>query len=183
MTPFQRWLLHVSTALVALSGLAYAFMKYLMPANDPYGSAGHPLQPYALSLHVLAGPVAIFAVGLIFREHIACRARQRGPKVNLASGLAAALLLLPMVLSGYLLQVETGEILRRWTGILHLSSGLLYAGLYALHLVGSRLRASEQTARAVEQPTRVSSQRDRNGEDALGLGEAVSALRQPGAER
>ncbi len=146
MTALQKWLLHLSLALLVLSGVGFAVMKYLIVPDDPYSAAGHPLQPWALSLHVLAGPLALFAVGLIFREHITGRRRQRNGRSTIGSGMLATALLLPMVASGYFLQVVTQETLRKVLVVVHLASGGLYAAGYAVHLVRARRRAGEPAA-------------------------------------
>jgi hypothetical protein len=88
MTPLQKWLLHVSVALLVLSGVAFAVMKYLLVSDDPYSAVHHPMQPSALSLHVLAGPLALFAVGWIFKEHIAGRRKARNGRAKISSGFA-----------------------------------------------------------------------------------------------
>ena len=142
MTTFQKWLLHVSLGLIALSGVAFAVMKYLLVSDDPYSAAGHPLQPWALSVHVLVGPFAVFAVGLIFREHITGRRRQKNGQSTAGSGLYATALLAPMVASGYLLQVVTHETLRQVLVVVHLVSGGLYVTFYAVHIVRAYRKAS-----------------------------------------
>lgn len=134
MTPLQKWLLHVSVALLVVSGVAFAVMKYLLVSNDPYSSVGHPLQPAALALHVLAAPLVLFAIGWIFREHIAGRRRQPDGRSAISSGLVASALLLPMAASGYLLQIVTEETLKQALVIVHLVSGGLFAASYAMHL-------------------------------------------------
>jgi len=145
MTTLQKWLLHVSLGLIVLSGVAFAVMKYLMVSDDPYSEAGHPLQPWALSMHVLVGPLAVFAVGLIFREHVAGRRRQKNGHSTAGSGLYATALLAPMVASGYILQVVTNETLRKVLVVVHLVSGGLFATLYAAHI----FRAYRKAALAV----------------------------------
>jgi thiamine biosynthesis lipoprotein len=147
MTPLQKWFLHVSVALLVLSGVAFAVMKYLLVSDDPYSAVSHPMQPYALSLHVLAGPLALFAVGWIFKEHIAGRRKSRNGRAKISSGLLATGLLAPMVASGYLLQVVTHETLKQGLVIVHLISGGLFAVSYAVHLV--RAARSSVVARLI----------------------------------
>jgi len=148
MTTLQKWLLHVSLGLIVLSGVAFAVMKYLLVSDDPYSAAGHPLQPWAISLHVLVGPLAVFAVGLIFREHIAGRRRQKNGGSTAGSGLYATALLAPMVASGYLLQVVTHETLRQGLVVVHLVSGGLYATFYTVHIVRAYRKAALSAALA-----------------------------------
>lgn len=138
MTELQKWLLNVSVGLLVVSGTAFAIMKYLLVSSDPYSAVGHPLEPWALALHVLTGPLVIFAIGWIFREHIAGRRRGRNGRPSIGSGLVAAALLLPMVASGYLLQAVTGETLKQALVVVHLVSGGLFAVCYAVHLIRAR---------------------------------------------
>ncbi len=93
MPAAQRALHHTATALVGLSGVAYAWMKFMLPEpDDPFTLIRHPLQPWALDLHVLAAPLFMLAVGIILREHILARLtdprRRRGspsPVVSMPS--------------------------------------------------------------------------------------------------
>jgi hypothetical protein len=52
-----------------------------------------------------------------------------------------------MVLSGYLLQVVTAPEGRRFLGLLHLVSGLLFALLFVAHLVATAARRRALAAR------------------------------------
>ncbi|HEU4402302.1 MAG TPA: hypothetical protein VFT43_09370, partial [Candidatus Polarisedimenticolia bacterium] len=70
MSLFEKILLNLATGLAALSGFVYLVMKYFMTSDDPFSVLHHPWQPYALALHVLVGPAAVFALGLITRGHI-----------------------------------------------------------------------------------------------------------------
>jgi len=75
MTTAQKLLLTLSTLTVLVSGLVYGALKYfgewlathllgLFPAiTDPFSSIRHPLQPWALDMHVLAAPVLIYGLG------------------------------------------------------------------------------------------------------------------------
>lgn len=201
MTPVQRWLLHLSTLLLTMTGGAYAVMKYLMEPADPFSAVSHPLQPWMMSAHVLVAPVAVFAVGLIFRDHIVGKGRGRngrnerngrngppsrpdrtdlsgrpastgGPDVpnghglsrvkerngngkrsagdgsrGRASGMAATLLLAPLVASGYLLQTVTAEGMRGTLVVSHIVLGLAYAALYAGHLARSQSQSAGSNGR------------------------------------
>lgn len=138
MNPFERTLLNVSTGLVALTGGVYFYMKYLMTGDDPYSVVHHPLQPHALSVHVLLAPVLVFALGLITREHIIgylLEARQRRGR---ATGIVAVSLAAPMIVSGYLMQVLTDPGPRRVLSVIHLAGGGLYVLLFLGHLAACR---------------------------------------------
>src|SRR5262249_34490426 len=71
MTTLEKALVNLSSILVGLSGVVYAWMKYLMTTDDPYAVVNHPLQPWVLDLHLIAAPILVFSIGLIFMDHVA----------------------------------------------------------------------------------------------------------------
>ena len=69
MKRWEAWVNHAGSALVGLSGLVYGVLKYFVASPDPDSRLSHPWQPAVLALHVLAAPVAVFGLGLLFRRH------------------------------------------------------------------------------------------------------------------
>jgi len=146
MTTSQKLLLTLSTLTVLVSGLVYGAFKYfgewlatrlpgLFPASDdPFSAIRHPLQPWALDLHLLAGPVLVFGLGWIFKDHVLGKLGGNGAPSR-GSGFIALLLVAPMVLSGYLLQTVTREGVHLAIVVAHIGAGLLFAGAYGLHIV------------------------------------------------
>ena len=135
MPAVQRALHHTATALVGLSGAAYGWMKFMLPEpEDPFTLVRHPLQPWALDLHVLAAPLFLLALGVILREHVLARLTDPRRRRGRRSGLLAAWLLVPMIASGYLLQTATIEWWRMALLATHLTSGVLFLGIYLVHL-------------------------------------------------
>jgi len=130
----ERILLNLSTFLTAATGLVYAWMKYLVRPADPYSVVNHPWQPGFLSGHVLVAPLLLFGLGMIAREHILGRYRDPRSRGGRRTGILTTLALVPMVSSGYLLQVVTSARSRNIAGILHLAAGLLFLAAYGLHL-------------------------------------------------
>jgi hypothetical protein len=142
MPTAERALHHGATALAGLSGVAFGWMRYLLPEpDDPFTLVRHPLQPLALDLHVLAGPLFILAVGVVLRTHILARLRDPRRRRGRRSGVVAALLLLPMVASGYLLQTATSETWRTVLLVVHLGCGLIFLATYLVHLAAAILAA------------------------------------------
>jgi len=151
VTRAQRFLLSASVLLVALTGIVLAILRYLgedlarrfpavfPAADDAFSAIHHPLEPWALDLHVLAAPALVFAFGWIFKDHILAKLAVPGVPAR-RSGLAGLALFAPMVLSGYLLQVVTRESLHGPLVVLHLGSGALFAGTYAAHLLSAPKR-------------------------------------------
>jgi hypothetical protein len=148
----ERAWLSWSVALAAVTGIAYWIMKDLMPRTDPFSVLGHPWQPHALSAHVLLVPMVIFGLGLIARDHIFAGVRKSGRAGNGRSGLVTVLLAAPMVASGYLLQVFTSPGMRRWTALVHLGTGVVFAACFLAHLVVARRRRAETEERAESAP-------------------------------
>ncbi|MBI1951075.1 MAG: hypothetical protein HYS34_06910 [Acidobacteria bacterium] len=137
MNASERALLNASTWLVALSGGGYFYMKYLMTGDDPFSVIHHPLQPHALALHVLLAPVLVFALGLVTREHIIGSLLEPRRRRGRVTGIVALSLAVPMIVSGYLMQVLTDPAARRVLSGIHAGGGALYALMFLGHLAGS----------------------------------------------
>ena len=130
--------LNISVALSALTGLVFAWMKYWMKSADPFAVVNHPWQPHLLSAHVLVAPLAVFAFGWTFGNHIWPALVNRAP--NRASGIMSMVLIIPMVITGYLMQISTEDAARHGFAVAHwIASGLYLAG-YVAHLFGSAAR-------------------------------------------
>ena len=166
MSAVERRLVGLATWWMAVTGAAFFCMKYLMSATDPYSVVHHPWQPHALSLHVIGGPVAVFSLGLIARL---LDARQRRGR---ATGLVLIALALPMIASGYLLQVVTDPMVKRLLVGAHVLSGALYTLLFAGHLLVSRSakRATNGPRRCAAGPRTAHATRrlDRPGRRGIG---------------
>lgn len=150
MTRTEKVLVHGSTWAVAGSGFVYGWMKYFMRSDDPYSVIHHPWQPLALAWHVVAAPLLVFAVGLVAQDHILSRMKDGAPVRGRGSGLAAALIVVPMVLSGYGLQVVVEPGPRRLTLAVHLATSVLFFLTYAVHVVLARLPARRPRGEAAE---------------------------------
>jgi hypothetical protein len=135
----KRWearVNHVGWGVTAVSGVLYGVLKYFVSASDSDSRLSVPWQPSVLAAHVLAAPVAVFALGLIFRKHVLVRLLA-GQREGRPTGTLLTWCAFPLALSGYLLLVITGGWARRWTGWIHAAVGLLFAAGYALHPRGS----------------------------------------------
>jgi len=125
--------LHVTIAGVTLSGVVFAWMKYFLKPRDEFAVVNHPLQPHMLTAHVLIAPLAVFALGWTFANHIWPAFVNHAP--NRASGIAAMLLIVPMTLSGYFMQVTTGDALRHAYAVAHWITAGLFVVAYVVHLI------------------------------------------------
>lgn len=136
MTRPERFLLIGSSALTALTGTVYGIMKYLLVASDPFAVINHPWQPVFLKLHILAAPLMVFAVGMVFRRHVIDRWRS-GSHRGRRSGAFITGLFTPLVLSGYLIQVVTGGVLLQGLVWSHIFTAAAFLAGLAMHRRGS----------------------------------------------
>jgi len=132
VSPLERSLLWIGASGTFVTGAVYAWMKYVLTSDDPYAVVHHPLQPWMLKLHILFAPVLVFAIGLVFTQHIWKRWRTGG-SAGRRSGLTTLLTALPMVASGYLIQTVTGGPLLTGLIVVHLAAGTVYAVFFFAH--------------------------------------------------
>jgi len=140
----ERALHHASNVLVAGTGLVYAWMIYLVTPEDPFALANHPWQPELQSAHILFAPLVVFAVGYSWQSHVWMRLRFRFPHKR-RTGLCLFALFLPMVVSGYGLQVAVNETVHAtWLWMHWISSGL-WILFYLIHwmLPGPQLEGTD----------------------------------------
>jgi len=150
MSVFERWLLNLSCGVATITGLVYLYMKDVMQGDDPFSVLHHPWQPYVLALHVLSGPVIVFALGLIARDHILGRLIDGRPHRSRRGGIITVSLAVPMIASAYLLQVISEPTLRRGLVWTHLVSGVLFALLFVVHAASARPRLDWLARRGIE---------------------------------
>jgi hypothetical protein len=132
VTRFHRWFLYGTAAVAASSGAAYFWMKRFLQPVDEWAVINHPLEPWALKLHVLSAPLMLFAVGLITTNHIWRNLTSSLP-TGRQSGLAATLTFVPLVFTGYLIQVVTSPTAADVLGWSHLVLGAVCAWALAVH--------------------------------------------------
>lgn len=137
MTRGEAWTLHVASALVGGTGLVYAWMRYLVEPVDEFALANHPLEPVVQHAHVLVAPLLVFGAGLIFQRHVWARLAS-GFRPRRPTGMALALLLVPMVLSGYGLQTSSAEAWRSAWITVHACTSFAWLALYGVHLLSPR---------------------------------------------
>jgi hypothetical protein len=146
MTRIEAALVHTANGLVTLTGVVYGVMRYLMTPSDEWAVVNHPWQPLVQHLHVLAAPLLVFAVGLIWSLHITTR-MQNG-REGRSTGVGLLVAFVPMAASGYLIQVAVEPGWRAaWIG-LHVASSLLWIATFSIHQLRTWL-----TRESSEDPT------------------------------
>lgn len=125
-------LVHLSIATVAITGIVFAWMKYVMTTDDPFAVANHPWQPGMLAAHVVLAPAAVFALGWVWNAHIYPKLTS-GTRARRKSGVIGAILILPMVASGVLLQASSSDALRTAMEWAHWISSGFFVVAYVVH--------------------------------------------------
>lgn len=142
MSRLQLFWLHLSVALTAATGVVFAAMKHFLESSDEFAVVNHPLQPHMLAAHVVIAPILLFVLGWTFSNHMLPKYRF-GDGTNLRTGFSAMLLIVPMTLSAYLLQVSTNETLREVMAWAHWISSGLFLLAYLIHLLNGRSNAAD----------------------------------------
>lgn len=147
MTRFEKGLLQWSAFIVALTGFIYMGMKYGLQPAQPWDAVNHPLQPLVLKLHILSAPVLVFAIGLITTRHIWRHYRENVTKGR-RSGITTALVVGPMVVSGYLIQAVTDVGLLQALVIGHIAFSVVFTAGLLVHDLATGRRAKRRRSAA-----------------------------------
>lgn len=127
-------LTHATVAVAAGTGFAYGWMLYLAEPADEFALVNHPWQPAMHLLHVVTVPALVFTLGLLWPTHIApklfgrARARRR-------SGIGLLAMALPMIASGYAVQVSVAAEWRTAWAWVHGVTSVLFTLAFAVHIV------------------------------------------------
>lgn len=148
MSRREAWTLHAANLLVGGTGIVYAVMRYLMSPVDEWAVVNHPWQPQVQHLHVLTAPLLVFACGLIWHRHVIGNLR-RGERRGRRTGPGLLVALVPMILSGYLIQTTVTEGWRQVWVVVHLVSSGAWLLAFAGHLARrtAKTRSGETSAR------------------------------------
>lgn len=134
MKRWERWTFNGLSLVIAATGFAYFWMKYLIAPQDPFAVVNHPWQTAMLNLHLIASPMLILIFGIVFNSHV--MKKLRVPRLpNRRSGYVSLGTFAAMVFSGYLLQIASSEAWLQALVTLHVASGALFTVVYGAHLV------------------------------------------------
>ncbi len=134
MSSFEKWVVWASALATTLTGVGLFWTRYLVLNDDPWSLINHPLQPWFLKSHIIVSPLLIFALGLIALRHIWSHYRE-GRTWGRKSGITAALMALPMIFTGYLIQAVTHIGWLRALVVAHVVASVVFAIGLALHQV------------------------------------------------
>lgn len=129
--------IHLSTVVLTATGMLLVWMVLLeeLPeiTDEEFFAVEHPGQGITTNLHILTGPTLLFLVGMIWISHVWTRICNNDP-ARRRTGLALVWLFPLLTISGYALQVATGETLREVMGWTHALTGIGFAVIYGVHL-------------------------------------------------
>ena len=145
MNAFERLALHLGAWLTGLSGLGYGWLRYFRQVPGEFGPEPHPLQGLLQHAHVLAAPLLLFALCMMVRGHFAVKLRVPS-REGRRTGWGLALLILPMVVAGYGVQVVTEPAWRTGLAWVHGVASLAFLAAYAGHGVRFWLRSRRASA-------------------------------------
>lgn len=149
MNCFERWSVWGTSIAVLVTGIVYGWMKYFMEPLDPWAAINHPLQPWVLKAHILTAPLLIFAIGMITIRHVWQHYRCRVP-LGRRTGIVTALVTLPMILTGYLIQAITDQGWLTAMAISHIGFGLIYGAGLAFHQIVVHRKNRRNRARSTQ---------------------------------
>lgn len=120
-------------------------MRYLSSPLDEFAVINHPLQSHFLHLHILTAPLLVLALGYFWVGH-AWRHEQQGTREGRYSGLGLSLMILPMIFSGYGIQVSISNTWRQVWIWIHVTASLLWIIGYITNLMTHRKRSLENSS-------------------------------------
>ena len=134
MKRWERWSFNGLNIVVAITGLAYLYMKYVLPSDDPFAVVNHPWQSSMLSLHVVAAPFVVLLFGIVLRSHIIKKLISNS-RPDRRTGWISLISFSTMALSGYLLQVATSFTWLNALVVFHIATSIVFIIGYGAHLV------------------------------------------------
>ena len=116
------------------SGLGYGYLLYFGGAEDEFGPVQHEWVAPLQALHVVTAPLFVFALGLIWHYHVVQKLKSGAPQRR-RTGLALLSQALPMIATGYLLQVSVDEWWRDLWIWSHVVTSVLFLAAFVAHLL------------------------------------------------
>jgi hypothetical protein len=133
----QRWLVYASSALLVISGLAWAFVHYFGDAAGVDSRAALAFNAFTMKLHGGAAMAALIVVGTLLPHHVPSGWTA---KLNRKSGVTTLTIASILVLTGYLLYYVGDDTYRQLASYFHLGAGLVFAGFLIFHVVNRHER-------------------------------------------
>jgi hypothetical protein len=126
-----RWFVYLANLLVGGSGLLYLAGQYGLKPQDEF-SLVHPYVPELQHAHILLAPILVWAFGHLFYQHAWIYWRS-GQLSGRRSGLSMLLTGVPMILSGYAIQISLTPAFRIFWVWVHLITGGIWIAAFVVH--------------------------------------------------
>jgi hypothetical protein len=137
LPPTQRWLVYASSALLVITGLAWAFVHYFGDAAGLDSHAALAFNAFMMKLHGGAAMAGLIVIGTLLPHHVPSGWTA---KLNRKSGVTTLVVASVLVLSGYLLYYTGDETYRQFASYFHLAAGLAFAAFLIFHIANRRER-------------------------------------------
>lgn len=125
---------HLSVLLAAVSGFVYGALRYFGETEDEFGPVAHSWLPTLHTAHVVTVPLFVFALGMLWQHHIVHKLRS-GAKARRTTGVILLSQAIPMIATGYLLQVTIDEVWRETWIWAHGITSTLFSLVFVVHLL------------------------------------------------
>lgn len=129
---WQSRLFWVTFFLTAVTGINLIFFRDFIPTGD---SDTTLLQPY-IKIHILAAAAMLFSLGVVFTRH-ALPYIKTGKSPGKKTGITLLSLSLPVVLSGYLLQIVYTPAWQAGSWWVHSITGIVFILLFFIHQIST----------------------------------------------
>lgn len=132
MSYFEFRLMHLANGLVAITGIGYGVIKYFFVVEGAYGPEPHASLGTWQHAHVITAPLLALLLGAFWKAHAQSLLR-KNIKEGRRSGLGLLWFVLPMVFSGYLIQIAMTDVWRNIFIWIHVVVSVLWIAAYAIH--------------------------------------------------
>lgn len=122
---------HLTSYLTIGHGILYYVIKNFMTNETQYGIRPNEYQGLIQSVHIILSPILIFALGLLWKNHILKFFRKKS--IKLYSGIILTTTLITISFSGYLIQIIYNIKGKEIATYIHLIFSALYIGSYLYH--------------------------------------------------
>tara|TARA_R110002126_G_scaffold4409_42_gene23347 strand:+ start:34168 stop:34626 length:459 start_codon:yes stop_codon:yes gene_type:complete len=137
MTRGAAWTVHLSVIAAGTTGVVYGWMRYFCePDPEAFTIQNHALEDELQAAHIVLVPLLVFACGLLWRTHVWGRIRANY-QPRRRTGMVLAFALLPMVLSGYMIQAGPSPFWHDLWIWMHGTTSTLWLLTYAVHQLSS----------------------------------------------
>lgn len=130
---------HFAHYLAVLSGLGYFIVIEFFKVDSKYGIRPHETQGYWQGFHILAVPFLVFAVGLLWNDHILKKLKSKTNHKR-KSGIILLISFFLMTISGYLIQLITHEAILEICIDIHVYISFLWIIFYGYHQFADKLK-------------------------------------------